>query len=342
MPITAREFHLKSRPRGLPSEENFKLVERALEEPSDGQILVRNLWLSVDPYMRGRMADRKSYIRPFQIGEPMDGGAIGRVEISASAQFRPGDLVSHFFGWRTHALLNATDATKIPEHLAPAQTFLGALGIPGLTAYLGLSSIARAEPGNTVFISAGAGAVGSIACQIARLKGCRVVASAGSDAKIDWLRQIGAEAVVNYRTTGDFRSALAAACPAGVDVCFDNVGGIQLDAALDVANNFARFALCGMIEQYNAEAPVSGPRNLFQVVTKRLTLQGFLVLDHMQLLPKFIPEMARWIRDERIEVRETVAKGIERAPSAFLGLFSGDNVGKMLVDLRDDQSPAGC
>jgi NADPH-dependent curcumin reductase CurA len=341
MSIVAREFQLKSRPVGLPSEENFELVERRLDKPLEGQLLVRNLWMSVDPYMRGRMADRKSYIPPFQLGEPLEGTAIGIVEVSAARDFEPGELVRHFAGWRTHALVEAAGAAKIDERLAPPQTYLGALGTPGLAAYVGLLRIARAQGGDTVFVSAGSGAVGSMVCQIARIKGCRVVASAGSDAKVAWLRdEIGVDAAINYRSAGAFEATLAKACPDGLDVYFDNVGGMQLDAALAVANNFARFVLCGMIEQYNAEAPPAGPRNIFRAVAKRLTMQGFIITDHMDLMPTFSAEMSRWIADGQVKVRETVVKGLDRAPQAFLGLFSGDNVGKMIVDLRDDAANA--
>ncbi|WP_394825601.1 NADP-dependent oxidoreductase [Pendulispora albinea] len=334
MTVTAREIHLKSRPEGLPTQDNFELVERRLEEPREGQLLVRNLWMSVDPYMRGRMRDRKSYIPPFQIGQPLDGNAVGIVEASTVPGFAPGDRVSHFTGWRDYALVDAKGATRIDEKVAPLQAFLGPLGVPGFTAYIGLE-LAKAQAGNTVFVSGAAGAVGVIACQIARIKGCKVIASAGSDEKIAWLRdKAGVDGTINYRTAGNFEEALAKVSPNGIDVYFDNVGGAQLDAALGVANDFARFALCGMIEQYNDEAPPPGPRNMFQAVLKRLTLQGFLVTDYLKRMPEFTREMAQWIADGKIQSPETVVKGLELAPKAFLGLFSGDNLGKMLVDLR--------
>jgi len=335
MSVTAREIHLKSRPVGPASEENFELVERRLDGPREGQLLVRNLWMSVDPYMRGRMRDRKSYIAPFGLGEPLEGSAVGVVEASAAPGFEPGDRVAHFAGWRDYALIDATGAVKVDEGAAPLETYLGALGVPGLTAYVGLLRIGRPEPGNTVFVSAGSGAVGSIVCQLAREKGCRVVASAGSDIKTAWLRdEIGVDAAINYRSTDDLQAALASACPDGIDVYFDNVGGEQLDAALAAANDFARFALCGMIDQYNADAPPPGPRNIFQAAIKRLTLQGFLVTDHMSSMPEFAVDMTRRIAEGRIKSHATVVRGLDRAPGAFLGLFKGENIGKMLVDLR--------
>lgn len=337
MRVIAREYHLVHRPAGLPSDRNFELVERRLDEVREGQLLVRNLWMSVDPYMRGRMNDRKSYVPPFKIGQPLDGSAIGIVEASAASGFEPADLVSHFSGWRDYALIDAASATKIDSRVASPQTYLGALGIPGLTAYVGLTRIARAKAGETVFVSAGGGAVGSMACQIARMRGCRVVASSGSDTKVAWLRDdLQVNAAINYRSVGDFEAALVEACPDGIDVYFDNVGGVQLDAALSAANNFARFALCGMIDQYNMENPSTGPTNIFQAVTKRLTLQGFIIIDHKDLMPEFVDQMARWLADGSVRGRETVVRGLERAPQAFLSLFSGDNIGKMLVDLRDN------
>jgi len=335
MAVTTREIRLKSRPTGVPSLDNFELAERRLEAPRQGQVLVRNLWMSVDPYMRGRMRDQKSYIAPFQIGEPLEGSAVGIVEASDAPGFAPGDLVTHFAGWRDYALVESSSAAKIDDRIAPAQAYLGPLGVPGLTAYMGLTRIGEVKAGETVFVSAGSGAVGSIVCQIAKIKGCRVIASAGSDAKVAWLRdELKVDAAINYRSTDDFEAALAKACPDGLDVYFDNVGGEQLDAALRVANDFARFPLCGMISQYNSETPPSGPRWLFLVVVKRLTLKGFIISDHLEVMPEFTAEMARWIAQGRIRWRETVVTGLDQAPQAFLGLFTGENLGKALVDLR--------
>jgi NADPH-dependent curcumin reductase CurA len=334
MAVVAHEIHLRRRPQGLPLKNDFELAERSLEDPKMGQLLVKNLWMSVDPYMRGRMSDRKSYIAPFQIGEPLEGDAIGVVEQSASPDFRVGDVVSHFSGWRDYALVKAADASKIESGSVPIQAYLGPLGSTGFTAYLGVTKIGHVQPGETVFVSGAAGAVGSIACQIAKIKGCRVVASAGSPEKIAWLQdEAGVDVAINYKAVENFAEALSAACPEGLDVCFDNVGREQLDAAITVANNFARFALCGMIAQYNSENLPPGPPHILQAVGKRLTLQGFLVIDHWDLLPEFSTQMSTWIADKRVKWRETVIKGLDRAPQAFLGLFRGDNVGKMLVDL---------
>lgn len=336
MTVTAREIHLKSRPEGLPSRDNFELVERPLEAPKEGQLLLRNLWMSVDPYMRGRMVDRKSYIPPFQLGEALEGGAIGRVLESGDTRFQTGDLVSHFAGWRDHAVVDGEAARKIEADRIPAQAYLGVLGMPGLTAYAGLTRIAEPKPGETIFVSAAAGAVGAVACQVARLRGCRVVGSAGSQDKIDWLLQeAGVDAVINYKTTGNLQAALAEACPDGIDIYFDNVGGNHLDAALALANEGARFVLCGMIAQYNAGADLPGVRNLFQAVARRIKLQGMIVRDHFDLLPDFTREMSQWIADGQITWRETVVDGLENAPQAFIGLFRGENTGKMLVRLDD-------
>jgi NADPH-dependent curcumin reductase CurA len=334
MPVVAHEIHLRHRPQGLPTENDFEFAERSLEDPQESQLLVRNLWMSVDPYMRGRMNDRKSYIAPFQIGEPLEGSAIGVVEKSASPDFRAGDFVSHFAGWRDYALLKADGASKIEAGPVSIQAYLGPLGGPGFTAYLGVTQIARVQAGETVFVSGAAGAVGSIACQIAKIKGCRVVASAGSPEKIAWLRdEAGVDVAISYKAVANFAEALAEACPEGLDVYFDNVGGEQLDAAITVANNFARFALCGMIAQYNSESLPPGPSHLFQAISKRLTLQGFLVTDYWDLRDEFSNQMAGWITEGRVKWRETIVNGLDRAPQAFLGLFRGDNVGKMLVDL---------
>lgn len=334
MTVTAREIHLKSRPEGLPSRDNFELVERPLEAPREGNVLVRNLWMSVDPYMRNRMIDRKSYIPPFQLGEALEGGAIGRVVESRDRRFQEGDLVSHFAGWRDHAVVAGESARKIEADRVPAQAYLGVLGMPGLTAYAGMTRIADPKPGETVFVSAAAGAVGSVACQIARRRGCRVVGSAGSDAKTDWLlRGAGVDAVLNYKTVENLQAALAEACPDGIDVYFDNVGGTHLEAAMALANEGARFVLCGMIAHYNAGTETPGIRNLFHAVGKRLKLQGMIVRDHFDLLPEFTRAMSQWIADGQITWQETVVEGLENAPDAFIGLFRGENTGKMVVKL---------
>lgn len=332
MSTVTREIHLKSRPTGLPGPENFEIASRRLDEPKPGQLLVRNTWISVDPYMRGRMDERKSYIPPFQLDAAMDGAAVGVVEHSTDPAFSVGDAVVHFAGWRDYAVIDAATARKLDPDL-PAQAYLGALGFPGLTAYVGLTRIANARQGETIFVSAASGAVGSIVAQIAKLSGLRVIASVGSSDKADWLRnEIGVDAVINYRETSDLTEALATAAPGGIDIYFDNVGGDHLEAALALANDHARFVLCGMITGYNAGG-AAGPRNIFQAIEKRIRLQGLIVSDHVDLIPEFDRKMSAWIKERRIQLRETIVDGLENAPDAFIGLFKGANTGKMLVRL---------
>lgn len=336
--IIAQEIQLRSRPSGLPSPDNFQLAEIRLAAPEPGQVLVRNLWISVDPYMRGRMVDRPSYIPPFQLGQALDGAALGVVEHSAAPALNRGDVVAHFAGWRSHALIAAATAMKIdvdPSGTVPLQAYLGALGFPGLTAYAGLTRIARLQRGETVFVSAASGAVGSLVVQIAKLQGARVIASAGSEDKLRWLKEeLGVDVAINYRDARTpLAAALAAAAPEGIDVYFDNVGGDHLEAALAVANPRARFILCGMISGYNADTAPSGPNNIFLAVEKRITLQGMLVSDHLDLMPDFLRDMQSWIRAGQVRLRDTVVDGLDRAPDAFIGLFSGANFGKMLVRL---------
>jgi NADPH-dependent curcumin reductase CurA len=333
--IAAREIHLKSRPSALPGPENFALVERALPALANGQLLVRALWMSVDPYMRGRMVDRPSYIAPFEIGRPLEGDAIGVVEESRDDRFKPGDLVKHFYGWRDRTVIDAAAAARVDPAIAPLQAWLGPLGVPGLTAYAGLVHVAKLKEGDTVFVSAAAGAVGSMAVQIAKIKGARVIGSVGSDEKARWVKdELGTDAVINYKTAGDLTQALAEAAPEGIDVYFDNVGGDHLDAALATAKMNARFAICGMIAQYNDETPPPGPRNLSALIVKRIAMQGYIILDFPDLT-KETREMAGWLAEGRIKSRDTVVEGLENAPKAFFGLFSGDNTGKMLVKLAD-------
>lgn len=332
MTVAAREFHLKSRPRGIPGPENFELVERTLPGLEEGQLLVKALWMSVDPYMRGRMTEGPSYIAPFRLGQPLEGDAIGVVESSRHGRFKPGDIVKHFSGWRDRAIVDGAAATPIDPAALPLQAWLGPLGVPGLTAWAGLTHIAKLRQGETVFVSGAAGAVGSIAVQVARIRGARVVASVGSEAKARWVKdELGADAVIDYKTSGNLAEALAAAAPEGIDVYFDNVGGDHLEAALAVAKNFARFAICGMIAQYNDTTPPPGPRNMAAVLVKRITMRGYIILDHLDLLPEFNAEMIGWLKLGKVKARDTVVEGLENAPKAFLGLFSGDNTGKMLV-----------
>jgi NADPH-dependent curcumin reductase CurA len=326
-----KAWHLKSRPEGMPSADNFELREIELPATGQGMIRVRNHWLSVDPYMRGRMNDVKSYVPPFQLDQPMEGGAVGEVVESKADGFAPGDLVLHFGGWRDEAVVPAQAARKLPDLGAKPEQFLGVLGTTGATAYFGLLDAASAKPGDVVFVSAAAGAVGSVVVQIAKAKGMTAIGSAGGEEKCDYVRSLGADAVIDYRAA-DLVKSLSAAAPEGIDVYFDNVGGDHLDAALGVARNHARFAICGMIEGYNKREPTS-LRFLMRVIAARIRLQGFLVFDYQSRMDEFYREMGGWLKSGAVKSRETVVEGIEQAPEAFLGLFKGANVGKMLVRL---------
>ncbi|MFF5206181.1 NADP-dependent oxidoreductase [Streptosporangium sp. NPDC000396] len=336
MPATSREWHLVARPHGVPALADFALREIEVPEPGPGQILVRNLYLSVDPYMRGRMNDVKSYVPPFQLDRPMDGGAVGRVVASNAEGIAVGDHVLHGLGWREYALVGAAHAVKIDPAPAPLSTYLGVLGMPGLTAYAGLLRVAEFAEGDTVFVSGAAGAVGSQVGQIAKLKGAaRVIGSAGSDEKVKLLvEEYGFDAAFNYKS-GPVAEQLGQAAPDGIDVYFDNVGGDHLEAAISALNLHGRAALCGMIAQYNATEPPPGPRNLALAIGKRLTLRGFLVSDHHDLRPQFIEEVGGWIREGRLRYYETFVEGIENNVDAFLGMLRGDNIGKMVVTLPE-------
>jgi NADPH-dependent curcumin reductase CurA len=289
--------------------------------------------MSVDPYMRGRMFDRPSYVPPFQLGKPLEGGAVGRVIASADPAFGPGDLVQSSFGWREVFDAPPSALQKLPDVGLPPEAFLGLAGMPAMTAYVGLLRIAELKEGDVVFVSAAAGAVGSAVCQIAKLKGHTVVGSAGGSDKVAFLKEIGVDHAIDYKATPDLAAALAKAAPEGINVYFDNVGGAHLEAALTAARDFGRIALCGMISQYNEAGTPRGPSNIFLAVGKRLRLQGFIVMDHTDMLPSFLKDMAEWIASGKVQRRETVEEGIEHAPGAFLKLFEGGNVGKMLVKL---------
>ena len=329
--ITSREIRFASRPEGTPTPDNFALAVTEVPTPAAGQVQVRNLWMSVDPYMRGRMMTRESYVPGFRLGEALEGGAIGRVEASACADFAPGDLVQSMLGWREAFNAPPSALTKVPTTLPP-EALLGAAGLPGLTAFVGLDKVIQLRAGEVIFVSAASGAVGSVACQIAKVVGATVIGSAGGAAKCDFLREIGVDHVIDYKAATDLAAALAAAAPRGIDAYFDNVGGAHLDAALQSAKPFARFALCGMISQYN-QTDGTGPQNLRLAVTKRLRLEGFIVSDHFAMMPRFVDRMAGWVAEGAVKIHQTVEHGIENAPVAFLKLFSGGNFGKMLVRL---------
>jgi NADPH-dependent curcumin reductase CurA len=330
---TSREVRLKSRPEGMPQPGNFEVASVDLPDPGAGEVQVKNLYMSVDPYMRGRMYDRPSYVPPFQIGEALQGGAVGEVVASNDASLKVGDIVQSMLGWRERYNAPAAAVQKIDTQGLPPQAFLGVAGMPGMTAYVGLLKIAALKEGDVVFVSAAAGAVGSVVCQIAKLKGHTVIGSAGGDEKAAFLREIGVDHVIDYKKTPDLTAALKEAAPKGIDVYFENVGGEHLEAALEAAKPFARFAMCGMISQYNATEPPKGPSNIMYVVGKRIKMEGFIVSDHFGMLPEFLKDMSEWIGSGRFKWRETVDEGIDAAPGAFLKLFKGENLGKMLVKL---------
>ncbi len=332
-PTTSREVRLAARPTGWPTTENFNVATVDLPELQDGEVLVRNAVMSVDPYMRGRMDDRPSYVPPFQVGAALDGGAVGEVVVSKSDNVATGTQVLHGFGWREYAVLPAKRVQPIDTAVAPASAYLGVLGMPGFTAYVGLTEIAAMKEGDAVFVSGAAGAVGSLVGQIARRRGAsRVVGSAGSADKVRHLvDDLGFDAAFNYKD-GNVGKQLREAAPDGIDVYFDNVGGDHLEAAIGSLNTFGRVAVCGMISQYNATEATPAPRNLALLITKRLSIRGFIVSDNNALQPAFLDEVGPWVRDGSLITEETfVDGGVDAAPQAFIDLMRGENTGKMLV-----------
>jgi NADPH-dependent curcumin reductase CurA len=320
-----REVVLAARPQGIPQTSDFAVREAEERDPGPGEVLIRNAFVSVDPYMRSRMAGIRTYVDPYEVGDVIEGGAVGEVVASADERFEPGDWVLSTLGWREGGVAAGDRLRKLDPDAAPPSTALGVLGMPGLTAWVGLVDIGGVEEGQTVYVSGAAGAVGSAAVQMARLKGLRVIGSAGSEEKVVWLRSLGVEAF-DYRET-EPKDALAD----GIDVCFDNVGGAQLEAAITALRPFGRVVACGWISRYNDTRAEPGPRNMPLVVSKRLRVQGFIVLDHVDRYPAFVAEAAPWVREGKLQYRETIVDGIENTPAAFAGLFRGDNVGKMLV-----------
>ena len=332
-PTKTRQIVLASRPQGWPTPENFRLETIELPAPADGQVVVANHYMSVDPYMRGRMNDVKSYAPPFQVDRPLDGAAVGEVIVSASPDVHIGQIVLHGLGWREHAVVPATAVTVVDAVAAPESAYLSVLGMTGLTAYAGLMAAARFRPGDTVFVSGAAGAVGSLVGQIAKLSGAaRVIGSAGSPAKVVRLRELGFDAAFNYHD-GPVADQLRAAAPDGIDVYFDNVGGDHLEAAIDSLNNGGHVALCGAISQYNSTEPPTAPRNLALAIGKQLTVQGFLVGGHRDLMPEFHEKVVGWLADGSLRWDETVREGLDAAPQAFIDLLAGANTGKMVVRL---------
>ena len=337
------EIHLKDRPLGTPTENDFEFVKVNVPRLKQGHFLVRNLWMSVDPYMRGRMRDAKSYLPPFQLNKPLEADCVGQIIESKNNQFKVGEYVHSNFGWREFwTSMSGSGITKINPKSTPIQHYLGVLGRTGLTAYVGILKIGELKnegKNNTVFVSAASGAVGSVACQIAKIMGCHVVGSTGSLEKVRWLLdEAKIDDAFNYKEVGEdnISPQLGKVCPNGIDIYFDNVGGNHLYAALDNMNPFGRIVLCGMISQYNVPSfpnPKSGSPNLFLAISNRLKIQGFIVRDHYHMLGEFCTNMSKWIGEGKIKSEETVFEGLKNAPKAFIGLFKGEKMGKMLVKI---------
>jgi NADPH-dependent curcumin reductase CurA len=336
MPVDSREVRLVGRPHGVPDDTLFELAEATVPDPGEGQVLIRNAYLSVDPYMRGRMNDMRSYVAPFALGEAMTGGAVGRVVQSRSPQWPEGSWVVHQLGWREWAVSDGRGLLSVDPSLAPVSTALGVLGMPGFTGWYGITELGQPVAGETVFVSGAAGAVGSAAGQVAKLLGCRVIGSAGSPEKLAWLREIGFDEAFSYRDR-PVHESLREAAPDGIDIYFDNVGGDHLEAAISSLRKHGRIVACGAISRYNDTEPSPGPRNLFMLFTKRLTARGFIISDHFDRVGDFLAEMGPWVAEGKMQYRETIVDGIDQAPRAFLGLLAGENIGKMLVKVGPDE-----
>ncbi|HEX8127935.1 MAG TPA: NADP-dependent oxidoreductase [Pyrinomonadaceae bacterium] len=336
-----KKIILASRPTGLPSVDNFRVVDAEMPRPAEGEVLIKTLYLSVDPYMRGRMNEGKSYVEPFELNEVITGGGVGEVVESRSGNFQPGDIVAGYLGWELYSVAKGEQGTpasliKIDPQLAPVTTALGILGMPGLTAYFGLLDIGRPAAGETVVVSGAAGAVGMVVCQIARLKGCRVVGIAGSEEKNKYLTgELGVDAAVNYKTSSDLRQSIRDACPNGVDVYFDNVGGEISDSVLTLINKGARIVICGQISLYNLERMDAGLRPQVFLLIKSALMQGFIVSDYAARYPEGVGQLGRWLAEGKLKNAENIVDGFENAPRAFLGLFAGENTGKQLVRVAD-------
>ena len=334
-----RQIVMKQRPEGTPSESDFDIVTAPMPDPGDGEVLVRGLYLSLDPYMRRRMVDVPSYAPPIGIGEMMVGGVVSEVVRSNAPELAPGDIVEGMLGWQEYAAAKPKALRKVDPTIAPISTALGVLGMPGMTAYFGMMDICRPKSGETLVVSAASGAVGAVVGQIGKIHGCRVVGIAGADAKLDYVtRELGFDAGINYKTAGDLDAALAAACSDGVDVYFDNVGGVINDAVMRHINLNARIAICGQIALYNEKPPVLGPRNLWLVLAKRARVQGFLVFDYAKRYPEAATRLAAWIAAGQLKYREDILDGIEAAPRAFIRMLRGENFGKQLVKLAEEAS----
>lgn len=321
-------------PAGTPTLDNFNFVDAEVPQPEDGQVLVRTRYISVDPYLRGRMREGRSYIAPFEVGQVIESGGIGEVVESRSANFQNGDMVTGQFAWRLYNVASGDHLMKaIPG--VPITTALGVLGMPGLTAYFGLLDIGRPQPGETVVVSGAAGAVGTTVCEIAKIKDCRVVGIAGSDEKNRYLREgLGVDAVINYKTD-DIRKAMKAASPKGIDVYFDNVGGKISDAVMPLLNTGARIVICGQISAYCQDRPEAGPRPQPYLLINRALMRGFIITDYSARFAEGVKQLAQWLRAGKLKYAESIVEGFENTPSAFIGLFSGENLGKQIVKVGD-------
>ena len=330
--IISREIRLASRPDGIPTATNFTSARVELEPLQDRQVLVRNLFMSVDPYMRGRMNEGKTYVPPFELGKPLDGGAVGKVIESRAGEFKPGDAVTSNFGWREYFIASPEELHPVGPDVQPLSVYLGALGMTGMTAWAGLNLV-EVKAGDVIYISGAAGAVGNVAGQLAKLRGCKVIGSAGSMEKVEFLREeCGFDIAFDYKT-GPVIEQLNLEVPDGIDVYFDNVGGKTLEAALSALRVHGRIIACGGISGYNEEKPRPGPSNLFNITTKRLTMKGLIVRDWLDRQGEFEKEVGGYFRAGKLKNKETVVEGIEQAVGAFIGLFEGKNVGKMIVKL---------
>ena len=331
---TNKQIRLASRPTGWVTEDNFTVTEEALPEAGDGQLLVRNVFMSVDPYMRGRMNDTKSYVPPFQIGEVLQAGAVGQVVASNHADFAEGDYVTGMLGWENYSVSDGTQLRTIDAGALPLSYHLGILGMPGMTAYIGLFTIADTKAGDSVFVSAASGAVGSVVGQLAKIHGCRVAGCAGTNDKVEWLTgELGYDAAFNYRDSKSLPASMQEVCPEGIDVNFENVGGEIFEAALWNMRDFGRVALCGMISNYNDEQLQPGPRGMMVIIGRRLRVQGFIVTDHPDACQEYARKAAGWLAEGKLQYRETIAEGIENAPTAFIDMLKGRNTGKQIVQL---------
>jgi len=331
-----RQIILKSRPVGRPTADNFELKEIEVPTPAEGELLVKSLYISVDPYMRGRMSDAKSYVEPFQVGEPINGGAVAEVVESRHAGFSKGDVVvSRPLAWQELQVVPAETVNKIDKNAAPLSYYLGILGMTGMTAYFGLLDIGKPKKGETVVVSGAAGAVGTAVGQIAQIQGCRVVGIAGSDEKLRYLKdELHFDEVINYHEEKEMEKAIAEACPDGVDVYFDNVGGEISDAVIANINKFARIPVCGQISLYNATSVPTGPRIQPTILKKSALMQGFIISNYLDRFPEGITQLTEWVKEGKLKNRETVVKGFEKLPEAFIGLFDGVNTGKLIVETK--------